>query len=223
VTAPGRPASTDSRSPDGARAPQLAKSQLKRLRRIVDAATQLAERGGFEGVKLRDVAEVSEVALGTLYNYFRSKEDILLFALADEVERLEHGLAAHPPAGTSPLQRLTVFFQQATKSLTRKPQFARAVLRSLASGDTDTTAKVAAFHGRMTRLIVAALRGKPVDLAKPPTAPTGTERERQMAFVLQNVWFASLVGWAGGLHSARAVADHVRTAAALMRVRASED
>jgi AcrR family transcriptional regulator len=195
----------------------------ERAKRIVMAAIELAEKGGFEGVKLRDVAEVSEVALGTLYKYFRSKEDILLFALAEEVERMEATVAERLPEGRSPLERLTAFFQQSTRSLTRKPQFARAVLRALASGDGETATKVAAFHDRMTRLIVAALRGKPLDLAGPATGTEGTAREREIAGVLQNVWFASLVGWAGGLHSTRTVADHVATAAALMRVRSKED
>jgi AcrR family transcriptional regulator len=189
----------------------------------VDAAVSLAERGGFEAVRLRDVAEASGVALGTLYKYFRSKEDILLFALAEEVERMEATVAERLPEGRSPLERLTAFFQQSTRSLTRKPQFARAVLRALASGDGETATKVAAFHDRMTRLIVAALRGKPLDLAGPATGTEGTAREREIAGVLQNVWFASLVGWAGGLHSTRTVADHVATAAALMRVRSKED
>ena len=47
-------------------------------------------------------------------------------------------------------------------------------------------------------------------------AQLGTERERQLASVLQHVWFSTLVGWAGGLHPARAVAEQVEVAAALM-------
>ena len=61
--------------------PRLVSSQLRRIRRIVDAAVALAEQGGFDAVRLRDVAEASGVALGTLYKYFRSKEEILLFAV----------------------------------------------------------------------------------------------------------------------------------------------
>jgi AcrR family transcriptional regulator len=68
--------------------PRLALSQLKRLRRIVDAAIALAEAGGFDAVKLRDVADASGVALGTLYKYFRSKEDVLLFAVNEDSEQL---------------------------------------------------------------------------------------------------------------------------------------
>jgi AcrR family transcriptional regulator len=195
---------------------RLAASQERRRRAIVDAAVQLAEKGGFEAVRLRDVADVSEVALGTLYKYFRSKEDILLFALAEEVEKLEVSIAARSFDGDSGLDRLTRFFQQATRGLVSRPHFARAVLRSLASGHSETTLKVASFHLRMTRLIVAALRGELPDLAADPAEPTGSERERQVAFILQNVWFSSLVGWAGGLHPVRTVAEHVRIAADLM-------
>jgi AcrR family transcriptional regulator len=223
VTTPARFGPTDPRTGDGVPVARLAASQRKRQRRIVDAAVRLAEKGGLEAVRLRDVAEASDVALGTLYKYFHGKEDILLFALTEEVEKLEAAFGARLPRGRSPLERLTEFFKQATRGLTRKPHFARAVLRSLACGDAETAEKVARFHLRMTRLIVAALRGEPPDLGAEPTVSAGTDRERQVAFILQNVWFSTLVGWASGLHPARAVAEHVRTAAALMRTRAEED
>jgi len=194
----------------------LAASQLRRIRRIVDAAVQLAERGGFEAVRLRDVAEASDVALGTLYKYFRSKEDILLFALNEEVARLEAALASRPLEGDTPQERVSDFFQRATQGLTRRPHFARAILRSISAGDGELAVQVAGFHLRMTRLIVATLRGVAPDLAGPVDAPTGTERERQIAFVLMNFWFASLSGWAGGLHSAKTVSEQVRATAALL-------
>jgi len=223
VSAQARFGPTDLRTADVAPISRLTPSQLGRLRRIVGAAVRLAEKGGLEAVRLRDVADASEVALGTLYKYFHGKEDILLFALTDEVEKLEEAMAARPPRGDSALARITEFFKQATRGLVRKPHFARAVLRSLACGDSETTAKVASFHLRMTRLIVAALRGEHTNLGANVRVCAGTENERQVAFILQNVWFASLVGWAGGLHSARAVPEHVRTAAALMKTSFEKD
>jgi len=202
---------------------RLAASQLRRHRRIVDAVIELAEKGGFEGVRLRDVAEVSEVALGTLYKYFRSKEDILLFALTEELEKLETAIATHPVEGKSALARVTRFFERATRGMTYRPQFARAMLRAMVSGDVQVASKVATFHSRMTRLIIAALRDKPVDLSRDLTASISTERERQVAFMLQNVWFAALVGWAGSLHPTRDIAARVKIAAALMHIKSSED
>jgi AcrR family transcriptional regulator len=194
----------------------LAASQLRRIRRIVDAAVRLAEEGGFEGMRLRDVAEASDVALGTLYKYFRSKEDILLFALSEEVGRLEAAVAARPPEGDTALERIESFFRRATAGLTRRPQFSRAVLRSIAAGDGDLALQIASFHLRMTRLIVATLRGEVPDLSAPVDGSYGSERERQIAFVLMNFWFSSLSGWAGGLHAGKTVSEQVRTAASLM-------
>lgn len=198
----------------------LAVSQLRRLRRIVDAAVSLAERGGFDGVRLRDVAEASDVALGTLYKYFRSKEDILLFALAERVGLMETALASAPAEGASPLARCEQLFRRTTLGLTAQPQLARAVLRSLASGDPSIALQIAAFRLRMTRLIVASLRGEPLDPSVPLEAEIeiGTERERQVAFVLMNVWYSSLAGWAGGLHAPEVVVAHVRMSAELMSV-----
>jgi AcrR family transcriptional regulator len=194
----------------------LAASQVKRMRRIVDAAVRLAEGGGFEAVRLRDVAEASDVALGTLYKYFHSKEDILLFALNEEVGRLEAAIVTRPITGGEALERVETLFVRATSGLTRRPHFARAVLRSIAGGDLGMSLKVAGFMLRMTRLVVAAERGEAPNVAEPVDAPYGTEREGQIAIVLINFWFSSLSGWAGGLHSAREVAEQVRTAAALL-------
>jgi AcrR family transcriptional regulator len=202
---------------------RLAANQLRRMRRIVDAAVSLAERGGFGAVRLRDVSERSEVALGTLYKYFRSKEDILLFALNEEIERLEHAMVERPPLGATPLARVTEFFRRATRVLTRNPRFARAVLRAVATGDPATALKIAGVQLRVTRFIVAALRGEALDLEAPLDAAAGGARERAIGFTLQNVWFTALVGWSAGLHSERTVSDHVRMAADLILKEAGDD
>lgn len=199
-----------------ASSPRLAASQLKRLRRIVDAAVRLAEEGGFDGVRLRDVAEESGVALGTLYRYFRSKEDILVFALTEEIDALELRVAAKPPAGGTALERVVSFFSTATRGLTRKPNFARAVLRAVASGEAETTGQVAAFHLRLSAMILAAIRDVRLDPDAPRVGLDEGTRETAIAFVLQQVWFAALVGWLGGLNTPKSVVAHVGTAAALL-------
>ncbi len=57
--------------------------------RIFDVAIELAEEGGYDNVRQRDVAARAGVALGTLYKRFRSKEDILSAALERETAKLE--------------------------------------------------------------------------------------------------------------------------------------
>jgi len=185
---------------------RLAASQVKRLRRIVDAASKLAEEGGFEAVRLRDVAEASGVALGTLYRYFRSKEDILVFLLAEEMDRLEQALATRPPQGDTPRARVMGVFGLTTRALTGRPHFARALLRAVSAGEPETTVKVAAFHLRMGKLVLDALAG-----GAPADARLGNA-----AIILQQVWFASLVGWTGGLHDGKTVIAQVDEAAGLL-------
>ncbi len=187
-----------------------------RTQRIVDTAVELAEKGGFEAVRLRDVAAHAGVALGTLYRRFRSKEDLLIAALEQECAQLEQRVASRPLKGDTALERVSSFFTVATRALCRRPNLARAVLRAVASGDPELTERVAGFHDLMTKLITAALRGT---AGSEPTASANqapSQHERTLAYVLQHVWFASLVGWAGGLHRQAAVVDLVQTAAQLM-------
>jgi len=174
------------------------------------------EQGGFEAVRLRDVAERSDVALGTLYKYFRSKEDILLFALNEEVDRHENALVTRPETGGTPCQRTVDFFRRSTRALARRPQLARAMVRAMASGETDTVMKLASLQLRIARLVTATLRGEAPDLEAPLDQPSGTPTEQAIAQILMNVWFSSLVGWAAGLHPERTVTEHVRTAADLV-------
>lgn len=194
-----------------------------RARRIVDTAIELAEKGGFEAVRLRDVAAEADVALGTLYRYFRSKEDMLIAALNSEVEGLEARIQARPMSGDTPLARVDAFFRAATKGLMRRPRLARAILRAAASGDHELAEKVAAFHSRMSAMILAAMHGQPVVAVvagngdgPAAAAPVATHDELAVAALLQHIWFSCLIGWAGGLMGQNDVIDRMASATALL-------
>ena len=59
--------------------------------RILQAAVKVFARKGYFGAKVAEIARKADVADGTIYLYFRNKEDILI-SLFDEVmsEHLEH-------------------------------------------------------------------------------------------------------------------------------------
>jgi len=183
-----------------------------RAKRIVDTAVELAEKGGFEAVRLRDVAATSGVALGTLYRHFRSKEDLLVAALAAQVEQLERRMESHPARGPGTLERVTGFFTTATQGLCRRPMLARAILRAAASGQPELAEKVARFHGAITTQIKKAIMGPTVAAGNGSAAA----RADAIATVLEQVWFTALVGWAGGLHGQDDVIGNVRSAGALI-------
>ena len=61
----------------------LTRSQKARRTRVIEAAMALASEGGYDAVQMRDVAERADVALGTIYRYFASKDQLLAAALVE--------------------------------------------------------------------------------------------------------------------------------------------
>jgi AcrR family transcriptional regulator len=180
--------------------------------RILETAIELAEKGGFENVRLRDVAAQAEVALGTLYKRFPSKESILIAALELEAEKLEKHLSKKPMEGDEPLERVLNFFDRMSRTLFRKPNLGRAVLRALTSGDEELTEQVASFHQRVTNMIVASMRGSLIT----SIVPEASNDELIVAFITQQQWFAALVGWMGGLINRPMVVEQLRITLSLV-------
>jgi len=194
----------------------MAKDLEERARRIVESAVELAEEGGFEAVRLRDVAAHAEVALGTLYRRFRSKEDLLVAALELETRELERRFVQKPPKGANPLERVMSFFSLATRGLLRRPNLARALLKAAASGEPALAQNVAAFHRDIERMIVMSLRGTVVQDGDGFADPEATDQEERVADSLDMMWFALLVGWSGGVHGQALVIERMRSSAELV-------
>jgi len=185
-------------------------TQQERRDRIIDVAIDLAEEGGFDNVRQRDVADQAGIALGTLYKSFPSKENILVAALERETQTLERRLDAKPAQGNTPAERLQSFFKIITRAMCRKPKYARAVIRAMASGVPEIAGHVASYQERMNRIIVAAMRG----------AERGTDeltkRETVVPAYLQSIWFSSLVGWSAGLHGQNEIIEQMDMAVDLL-------
>ena len=96
-------------------------SAEERTQKIVETALALAEEGGFEAVRLRDVAAHAGVAMGTLYRRFRSKEDLLVAALEYETRGLARRVEQRPLVGEDPLTRVMGFFKMATRGCLGAP------------------------------------------------------------------------------------------------------
>ena len=57
---------------------QAAVRTANRKREIIDAAASLFAEKGFHRTTTKDIADAAQVSEGTLYNYFESKDDLLL-------------------------------------------------------------------------------------------------------------------------------------------------
>lgn len=62
------------------------KKKMARKDRIFSSAVDLFNKKGFANTSMQDIAEKSNLAVGTLYNYFSSKHDLLLDIIHEQIE-----------------------------------------------------------------------------------------------------------------------------------------
>ena len=77
-----------------------AKHRADRHQRIIEAAAALFRQSGYEGAKIEAIAAEAEVSVGTIYNYYRNKGDILVAIVSMEVNEVLNagrGVVASPP------------------------------------------------------------------------------------------------------------------------------
>lgn len=86
-------------------------SERQRVRRqqITDAAIAVFAEKGFHQARVSDVAAKAGVADGTIYLYFRNKEDILLSIFEEKMDLLIAGLNAALVGVDDPVERIRTF------------------------------------------------------------------------------------------------------------------
>jgi AcrR family transcriptional regulator len=183
-----------------------------RGRRILKVAVELAERGGFDAVRQRDVAAQAGVALGTLYKRFASKEELLMAALELEVEKFELRLKARPLKGETTVERLTSLFANALTGFVRKPNLGRATIRAATAGPLSPS--FITYHSMLVGHIVEAIDDE--EAFAEGGSPLTAEQKRIFALLLLQIWFTSLVGWATGVQDPKSVSRQLRLAADIM-------
>ena len=186
--------------------PPLTERQEARRRRILHAAAQLASRGGFDAVQMREVAESSGVALGTLYRYFPSKVHLLVATMQDQLQLTQDAVRKHPPLGDTSGARVTETLMRTFRGLQREPQLAEAMVRALTFADRSVSAEVDQVTRLTTALIVDAMGAD-----RPPN------REQLAAVrVIEHTWHSALVSWLSGRASIAQVRIDLETACRLL-------
>ena len=185
----------------------LTPAQQQRRQRILDAAVALAAEGGYDAVQMREVALRADVALGTLYRYFSSKEHLLVSALAGEVAGIRERLAERPPRGADDAERVMDVIRRSMRSLQRQPNVIAAMLKSLISTGPGVGESVRPIGAEMTGIVVNAMRHD---------NPASADHDRDVAHVIQQVWLASLLWWVAGRSPASVVEENIARAVRLL-------
>lgn len=107
--------------------PQASAGGDKRAR-ILDAAERIFARRGFFHARVAEIAREAGVADGTIYLYFKNKDDLLISLFESRMERVTAELAAAlERVGPRPTDRLTAFFDTYAQLVVAHPELAEVL------------------------------------------------------------------------------------------------
>lgn len=185
-----------------AAASTLTKSQAARRERVIAAARALGSEGGYEVVQMREVADRADVALGTIYRYFSSKDHLLAAVLVQWALDLEAQVTKRLPHDPTTSDRLVKILQRAARAMEADPDLSRAVLTAMSKSDPRVQECQREAAQVMARIQLLAF-----DDDFDPDACVGVIR------LLGQVWFAALIGWVNGWSNITKVSDELEFAA----------
>ena len=186
--------------------PTFTERQAARRDWIVQAAMELAAEGGYDAVQMREVSARANVALGTLYRYFSSKDQLIVAVMGHWAKELQAQIAARPPSGASLADRVTDVLRRAARALQQAPELTASLVTALSSLSSDDPPALEA-----TREVYDTV----TDIIEGATRP-GEELKPEVIRVLAMVWFAALFARVRGWEDPRQMGDDLENAVRLL-------
>jgi AcrR family transcriptional regulator len=127
--------------------------------RLLSAAQQLIEQGGYGAASVIAVAERAGVAAGTLYRHFASKEELFVEvfrSVCGREERAMRAAAAEMPPDAAAARRLETVLSRFAERALRNPRLAWALIAEPVDPRVD--AERLAYRERYAALIGETLR-----------------------------------------------------------------
>jgi len=185
-------------------------AQRDRRKRILDATYALAREGGFDAVQMRAVAELAEVALGTLYRYFPSKIHLLVAALDGQFAEAAERLNVREIPGDAPADRVLYVLKRLTRGMQGDPKLTEALTRAFMFADASVANEIHTVGMSMTTIVTHAMHGSESH------SDTITDEDVVLARVIGDVWLSALMAWVTGRSTAPETAAHMETAVRLI-------
>lgn len=135
------------------------RNRLEAKRRLQVVALTLFEERGFDDVTMKDIAAVGEVSESTLYRYFGTKEELILWDEFNPDPEIERRFHFQPPAAafrdglivTFTTQADLALFLRRVQFLYRTPQVHAAAIEQQVSDKEELALGYALVRGSSTR------------------------------------------------------------------------
>lgn len=77
---------------EGMKIPRREKEKLRQRQEMLAAALSLFSEKGYHNVSMHEIAETAEFAIGTLYKFFKNKEDLYKALVLEQADRFHEAL-----------------------------------------------------------------------------------------------------------------------------------
>ncbi|CQD10155.1 TetR family transcriptional regulator [Mycolicibacterium conceptionense] len=182
---------------------ELTSNRMARRERIVNAAMSLATQG-YDSCQMRSVATAAGVSASTVYQYFPSKDDLLLACFHDWLWGFDP--ASRADGDHDPYEGLLQVALSLTERLCSSPQFAEAMVRPYLYADGTAATQADLVRRQTVRIFIESVGGA-------GSAP----REIGAAEVLSDVWMANVAAFAQRRISAGQLTERLTRTVGLLK------
>ncbi len=98
---------------------------------ILDAAETLFAEKGFAGTTVSDIAELSELAKGSLYQIFESKQEIIVAIVERKINTIHDGIEKIHACSINPLEKIDALIETKLRFVWESRKFGRIFIQEL--------------------------------------------------------------------------------------------
>lgn len=182
----------------------LSATQAATRRRLLDAARELAREGGYDAVGMRALAERAGVSAPTAYQYFASRDHVLVELLVELNQSTTAAVTTRPSRRRDPVERTAATLRRVVALVDEEPNLFVAMTRAYISGTPEVRHARGAMQSSMRTWIDSALGDAEVD-----------DRDGVVA-ILEAVMFSGMVSLVMGSQSPSDVGDDLARAARIL-------
>ena len=156
---------------------------------------------------MKEVALRADVAVGTLYRYFPSKDHVLLAIALDRYEVALQKLEKSPARGATPGARVADYLLRQFRAEQREPLVTAATARVIHDTDRKYTFMLERISGAQQRILRHVARGDGPEI--------GAARERTLVLVA-SCFGSATRGWLSGVSSSADARFQIKLACCLL-------
>lgn len=160
-----------------------------RYQRLMEA-TRAAARNGYDAVSMRDLAETCRMSMTTIYQFCRSKDQLIAEAHIDNLDAMRERLLARPPAGATAEARVLRVMRGYVRALEDDDQLTRTLMRAMYAPGAHAAESTAAVTTTYNSLVDLAIGDAEV--------PDRVAMIATLGHVIDSV----VINWMSGRHDA---------------------